>query len=495
MLKPTPLLSLALLLLATPGASGGQTATSPRGDDRGDADKFVAPDALKARIRGLKEVRSVGGQSLADLHLEFVEPHRDRETGFVVGGTNSTETILSLKLINGIDIGALERQMRPGAPGHTGSDAGFLGHDESLLEVMAEDNRFVVERLGLAHQDLARPLLLLGHFARRQTRPRTVKLGDMKFKVSAIHYNGSQYSPFEDHTSASTDVTVINMRTGHGLTYSPLVPLMIERYGFYEGKGTSYRVDPRSILDLLRTEKSPTAGRYRRLPVQPTTDGELKQALALADPAALVELDLRRGRITDSGIARLPELVGLERLELAGAGISDGGLAGISALTHLKELSLRGTKVTDKTLAEIAGLSDLVRLELRSTEISDAGLKHLAGLTKLTTLELSGNDITDAGLAELSALTALQGLGLDGTKVTDEGLKALLPLKSLVELGLLNAEEITDKGLLMLSDLPALKTVHTYGTKVTKGGSREFNRRLGERSSAGGTDIRRVPGL
>ena len=26
---------------------------------------------------------------------------------------------------------------------------------------------------------------------------------------------------------------------------------MIERYGFYKGKGTSYRVEPRKILEIL----------------------------------------------------------------------------------------------------------------------------------------------------------------------------------------------------------------------------------------------------
>jgi hypothetical protein len=26
---------------------------------------------------------------------------------------------------------------------------------------------------------------------------------------------------------------------------------MVERYGFYEGKGTSYRVDPRAVLEVF----------------------------------------------------------------------------------------------------------------------------------------------------------------------------------------------------------------------------------------------------
>ena len=457
---------------------------NPLPDEQGDADRVVIGDTLKARIRGLKKIRSVGGVTLAGLNLNYVRPHRDRKTGFVVGGSNSTKTILSLDSINGIDIDALERQMRPGAPGETGSEAGFLGPDESLLRVMADDNRFVVEQQGLTHQDLARPLLLLGYFARRQRDQQDVTLGDMTFTVRAVHYMGSQYSPFEDRTSTSTDVTVVNKRTGHGLTFSPLVPLMIERYGFYEGKGTSYRVDPALIIDLFRAEKSPRAHRHPRLPFKPITDHELKQALALAEPSALTELNLSGGEITDAGIVRLSEFENLQELSLAGTGITDQGLAGCSHLTNLKTLNLSGTKVTDKGLSEIGQLPNLTTLYLFWTPIGDAGLKQLSALTKLTRLNLRRTEISDEGLAALSGLTSLQVLGLDETKVTDEGLKALLPLKSLTKLSLVRSTGVTDKGLLLLSRLPSLETVNTHGTKVTRQGSKEFERRLRERSAA-----------
>ena len=41
------------------------------------------------------------------------------------------------------------------------------------------------------------------------------------------------------------------MDNGKTLKFSPLVPMMVERYGFYEGHGTSYRVDPRDIVKVL----------------------------------------------------------------------------------------------------------------------------------------------------------------------------------------------------------------------------------------------------
>ena len=96
-----------------------------------------------------------------------MKPTKDAKTGFVVGGKNSTALILGLKEIAGLPIAKLEKSMRPGAL----SEKGFLGKDERLLDVLAEDNRFVVEKSGLTHQELARHLHL-DRCRRRQARGR-----------------------------------------------------------------------------------------------------------------------------------------------------------------------------------------------------------------------------------------------------------------------------------------------------------------------------------
>ena len=51
-----------------------------------------------------------------------------------------------------------------------------------------------------------------------------------------------------------------NLDNGKKIAYSLLVPHMIERYGFYEGKGTPYRVEPRTVfqvLDFLKQKGKP----------------------------------------------------------------------------------------------------------------------------------------------------------------------------------------------------------------------------------------------
>ncbi len=184
--------------------------------------------------------------SLKELGIEPVAVRKDPKTGFVVGGKNSTALIRGLQEINGRTIAALEKDMRPGAL----STAGFLGKDENLLEVLAEDNKYVVDELGLTHQELARHLHALAAIGSRVKETEFLYRG-RRFKVKVISWRGFQDSPFQDGTKTSQDATVQNLDNGTKLDYSLLVPHMIERYGFYEGKGTRYRVDPRKILEVF----------------------------------------------------------------------------------------------------------------------------------------------------------------------------------------------------------------------------------------------------
>ena len=86
------------------------------------------------------------------------------KTGFVIAGKNSTESLARLTEIHGRPIAALERDMRPGALAR----AGFLGDKEKLLDVLALDNRTVVDKLGRSHAELAMPLRILGTYAQEK---------------------------------------------------------------------------------------------------------------------------------------------------------------------------------------------------------------------------------------------------------------------------------------------------------------------------------------
>jgi hypothetical protein len=193
---------------------------------------------------------------LAKYYVTPVEPKKDARTGFVVGGKNDTALIRSLKEINGRSIAELEKDMRPGAKSDVGSTAGFLGPEEKLVDVLVGDNRYVVDELGLTHQELAKHLHAIGSIGRwqvgehRRFEYEFVYYG-RRFKATTQVSKGFQPSPFRDGTQSGTDVTVENLDTGKKLSYGLLVPHLIERYGFYEGKGTAYRVEPSTVVEVF----------------------------------------------------------------------------------------------------------------------------------------------------------------------------------------------------------------------------------------------------
>jgi hypothetical protein len=200
----------------------------------------------------------VSPAQLKKLGLEPVEPVKDPATGFVVGGVNATDLIRRLTELNGRSIADLEATMRPGASGEGGSEKGFLGEDESLLDVLASDNDFVRNELKLTHQQIARHLRVLVVIAPAHESTEIV-YGGLRLRVAIQDWRGYQESPFHDGTKANQDVTVTNVETGARLQYSLLVPDMIERYGFYEGKGTPYRVDPKQVVEVLDFLKPATS--------------------------------------------------------------------------------------------------------------------------------------------------------------------------------------------------------------------------------------------
>ena len=197
----------------------------------------------------------------AELGVKPVPELKDPKTGFVVGGKNPTDLLKGLKEIAGRPIADLEADMRPGAKVEVGSDKGFLGKDERLLDVLAADNAYVVDQLGLTHQELARHLRVLAAIGDKKFgEAYEAKKADTlipftyhgrTFAVQMYHSRGYQLSPFQDGTKASAEARVINKDTGKELRYSLLVPDMVERYGFYEGEGTPYRVDPKDIVAVL----------------------------------------------------------------------------------------------------------------------------------------------------------------------------------------------------------------------------------------------------
>jgi hypothetical protein len=164
----------------------------------------------------------------------------------------------------------VKEQHKDGSSVNRISQEGFLGENEKLLDIMADDNSFVVDEKGLSHQQIALPLLE----ARRAVenyRSLTRKIPWPKKRenfVVQFKYNGSNYiiqeygwlgyqqSPFgNDGLMGSIDFTITNVETGEKLVFSELAIDLIYHYGFYEGKQTPYRVEPARLIHFFNIKK------------------------------------------------------------------------------------------------------------------------------------------------------------------------------------------------------------------------------------------------
>jgi hypothetical protein len=220
----------------------------------------VTGDPVLFRWLDVFELRSpdvLGKGPAADITKETFGvtpfPESTEKNGFVTAGKNATESLAKLTAIRGQSIKGLEYFMRPGSMAR----AGFLGEKEKLLDVLVEDNRTVVDKLGKTHAELAVPLRILGAYAQEKGTKEPIEFvyRGRRFQARAEVAKAYIDSPFNDQLATNVSVTLWNLDNGKSLTYSMMVPHLIERYGFYEGHGTSYRVEPSDIVDVLELRR------------------------------------------------------------------------------------------------------------------------------------------------------------------------------------------------------------------------------------------------
>lgn len=151
-----------------------------------------------------------------------------------------------------VKAGRIEELMRPGAL----SEAGFLGETERLQDVLKEDAK-TLSSLGITAAEVAdrlRPIVEEG------IRRYWESMEDGKsylidtFRVKIKQWRGTQECPWicdVDHRWSSIDFEIENRRTGAILAGPGLIVHLIAEHGFFEGKGTRYRVDPRHAAEVL----------------------------------------------------------------------------------------------------------------------------------------------------------------------------------------------------------------------------------------------------
>lgn len=127
---------------------------------------------------------------------------------------------------------------------------GFLGTDFRPLEEILEADAAAVSRLGTSHQELGRELekVFLGARAALGTK---VLVGD---RLNAVHKEAMGRIPCPwDHcgTFAKGHIELLDAQSGLRIMFTALNVHMITAHGFYQGRGSRYRLEPAEIYQLF----------------------------------------------------------------------------------------------------------------------------------------------------------------------------------------------------------------------------------------------------
>ncbi len=139
-----------------------------------------------------------------------------------------------------------QESMRPGVI----TRDGFLGADRrNLIDMLIEDDE-AVKRRSLTHPEVAGRMIELRDAGLRG-------LGEFvevepHFEVRVDSVRGKLPCPFGDPgVFPKTNITVRNLALGRELTFTDLHIHLIYAHGFYEGKGSPFRLEPLELIGVL----------------------------------------------------------------------------------------------------------------------------------------------------------------------------------------------------------------------------------------------------
>lgn len=145
-------------------------------------------------------------------------------------------------------------------PGKITKD-GFLGEDPRHIHDIIEEDLHTLTRLGVTKEQIADRLQYFIEEGKKGLET-SVDLGD--FTTVVIWRRGMLPSPFGDPKRLYHKIvaTVFNKKLEKEITYTQLNVHMIRDHGFFEGKGSVYRLEPEEVIKILevRSEAPPDSG-------------------------------------------------------------------------------------------------------------------------------------------------------------------------------------------------------------------------------------------
>ncbi|NIS61949.1 MAG: hypothetical protein GTO13_15005 [Proteobacteria bacterium] len=140
----------------------------------------------------------------------------------------------------------IERNMRPMYL----CQGGFLGYERRKLIEILTDDQGTVNSQGLSHEVIAQRLREITDKARKGLGDPVVV--EEKFEVEVQEARGKIPCPWgHPGLYPKTHVKLEKIETGETLVWSDLAIHLIQEHGFYQGKGSPYRLDPPEVKRIL----------------------------------------------------------------------------------------------------------------------------------------------------------------------------------------------------------------------------------------------------
>ena len=127
---------------------------------------------------------------------------------------------------------------------------GFLGSGRRPLEEILDTDSSTVAELATTHRALAQVLANVLETASEGLGSHVPV--DDHLTASLLEVKGRIPCPWDDGLWLKGEVTLTDCESGDELIFTPLNVHMIAEHGFYEGRGSRYRIEPDLICRMFR---------------------------------------------------------------------------------------------------------------------------------------------------------------------------------------------------------------------------------------------------
>lgn len=138
------------------------------------------------------------------------------------------------------------------APGKISRD-GFLGSDDRhLYDIIAQDNQTLLS-LNISREEIAKNLQILIDEGKRGLES-SIDFGN--FIIQVQWSRGALPCPFDDKIFVPKIIaTVHHTRLNNTIKFSQLSVHLIQKHGFFGGKGSCFRLEPVDLINFLELRK------------------------------------------------------------------------------------------------------------------------------------------------------------------------------------------------------------------------------------------------